>query len=280
MRAVPTTGPRMAGDLARKAVQEDADLILVAGGDGTINEVVNGVAPSYTPLAIIPAGTANVLACELGIGTRYERAVRNIPLCVPERIALGKLRNAAGERWFISMAGVGLDAIIVYNLNAALKAATGKFAYWLGGFSHITRPLRQFEARLHGRTVRCGFVLASRVRNYGGDLEIACGANLLDDDFEVVLFEGRNPLRYMAYFLAVIGKMLPRMKGITVERTTRVEFSAPEDTRIYIQIDGEFSGHLPASVEIVPDALSILVPADFRGRTPAKVVEGFAPAPG
>jgi YegS/Rv2252/BmrU family lipid kinase len=278
-RGVATTGPRTAGQLARKAVEEDVDLILVAGGDGTINEVINGVAPSHVPVGLIPAGTANVLASELGLGTRLESAVREIPKCVPQRIALGLLRPVEGEqRYFISMAGAGLDARIVYDVSAPLKAAVGKLAYWAGGFSHLVRPIPQFETALHCETIRCGFALASRVKNYGGDLEIACGANLLEDEFEVVLFQGRNPLRYMMYFLAVVVRVLPRMRGIKIENATRLQLNAPEDTRIYVQVDGELAGHLPASIEIVPDALSVLVPADFRNRTPARVVEGLAPA--
>ena len=251
-----------------------ADLILVAGGDGTINEVINGVAPSRVPVGIVPAGTANVLACELGISRRYQQAVHSIPQCVQERVALGRLRNAEGEeRFFLMMVGVGLDAEIVYNINATLKAWTGKFAYWVGGFSHLLKYLSQFDTTVQGRTVRCGFALASRVKNYGGDLEIARGANLLEDDFEAVLFQGRNPIRYMVYFLGVVAGLHPRMKGICVERARRMEFSAPGDARIYIQVDGEFAGHLPASIEIVPDALSLLVPADFRNRTSARVAE-------
>jgi YegS/Rv2252/BmrU family lipid kinase len=270
---IPTTGPRMAEALARRAVDENVDLILVAGGDGTINEVINGVAPSRIPVGIVPAGTANVLACELGMNTHYKTAARLISQCVPERVALGRLRNAEGEqRYFLLMAGIGLDAEIVYNLSAPLKAWLGKAAYWIGGLSHLLRPISQFDTTVAGRTLHCGFALASRVRNYGGDLEIARGANLLEDDFEIVLFQGRNPVRYMIYFMGVVGRFLPGLRGIELERATKVEFTAPEDSRIYVQVDGEFAGHLPASIEIVPDALSLLVPADFRARTPARVL--------
>jgi diacylglycerol kinase family enzyme len=248
-------------------------MILVAGGDGTINEVINGVAPSRIPVGIIPAGTANVLACELGLNTNERKAARMISHCVPERVALGRLRNFEGEeRYFLLMAGIGLDAEIVYNLSAPLKAWAGKAAYWIGGLAHFLRPIGQFDAKVGGETRRWGFALASRVRNYGGDLEIARGANLLEDDFEIVLFRGRNPLRYGIYFAGVLGGFLPRIPGIQVERATRAEFTAPRDSRIYAQVDGEFAGHLPASIEIVPDALSLLIPADFRGRTPARVL--------
>jgi diacylglycerol kinase family enzyme len=272
---VATTGPRTAEACARRAVDENVDMILVAGGDGTINEVINGIAPSRIPVGIVPAGTANVLACEVGLGTSYQKAVRMVSRCVPERVALGRLRNAEGEeRYFLLMAGVGLDAEIVYNLGAGLKSWAGKAAYWIAGFAHVLGWVSQFDAKAGGQTMRCGFALASRVRNYGGDLEIARGANLLEDDFEIVLFRGRNPLRYGIYFAGVLGGFLPRIRGVQVERATRAEFTAPEDSRIYVQVDGEFAGHLPASIEIVPDALSLLVPADFRARTPARVLVG------
>ena len=257
----------MAASLAREAVGRNPDLILVAGGDGTLNEAINGIVPSTVPVGIIPLGTANVLGCELGIGRNVEQAVRAIPKYVPRRVAAGLLRNAEGEeRYFLLMAGVGLDAIIVYSISDSLKAAVGKLAYWIGGFSHLTRRLRQFRTTVNGQTVKCGFTLASRVRNYGGDLEIACGANLLENDFEAVLFRGRNPIRYMVYFTAVVARVLPRVPGITVERAKRIEFSGAEGQSIYVQVDGELAGHLPASVEIVPDALTLLVPPAFGGR--------------
>jgi len=272
---VGTTGPRTAEACARRAVDENVDMILVAGGDGTVNEVINGVTPSRIPVGIVPAGTANVLACELGLGTHYRRAVGMVSQCVPERVALGRLRNAEGEeRYFLLMAGVGLDAEIVYRLSGPLKAWAGKAAYWIAGFAHALRWVSQFDAKAAGQNMRCGYALASRVRNYGGDLEIARGANLLEDDFEIVLFRGRNPLRYGIYFAGVLGGFLPHIRGIRVERATRAEFTAPEDSRIYVQVDGEFAGHLPASIEIVPDALSLLVPDDFRARTPARVLVG------
>ena len=96
------------------------------------------------------------------------------------------------------MGGVGLDAKIVYDLNPAFKAKAGKLAYWLTGFGHAVQSVGRLDARVvgpdgtAGQTCRCGFALASRVRNYGGDLQIATGASLDHDDFEIVLFEGAS----------------------------------------------------------------------------------------
>ncbi len=270
----------MAGDLAKQAILDGADLILALGGDGTINEIVNGMAHSGVPLGILPAGTANVLAMELGLGGNAARAIPKIAECAPERISLGRLRNANGERYFICMAGVGLDAEIVYNINADLKKAIGKVAYWIAGFSHLTKRIAEFQTAVGGERRKVGFALASRVRNYGGDLTIASGANLLEHEFETILFDGGNPLRYMVYFLGVAIGTLPRMNGITIDHSRRLEFDAPTDRRIYVQVDGEYAGHLPATIEIVDQSLTLLVPADFRERLGLKLTEALMPAAG
>jgi len=235
---------------------------------------------SRVPLGILPAGTANVLATELGLGSRVDRAIPKLAQSVPERIAVGLLKNEQGSRHFVLMAGVGLDAEIVYNINGNLKKAIGKAAYWVAGFSHVTRSMAQFEAVIGPNRLPAGFVLASRVRNYGGDLEIARGANLLEDEFEVVLFQGRNPLRYMGYFLSVIVNSLAHMPGITIERSRKILLENPEDSRVYVQVDGEYAGKLPATIEIVDDALTLLIPGDFRERLGLKVTEALMPATG
>ena len=276
----PTSVPGEATALARAAVQEDLDLILAVGGDGTINEIANGMVGSHIPLGILPGGTANVLAMELGFGGRIESAIPRLAGCAPERIAVGRLTNDLGSRYFLMMAGAGLDAEIVYQINARLKQSFGKLAYWLSSGLRLTRTVPEFDAVVSGDRIRCGFVLASRVRNYGGDLEIASGASLIDDSFEVVLFRGRSPLRYVVYFIGVATGMLDRFSGVTIERSQKVELPPAADRRIYIQIDGEFAGHLPATIEIVPDALTLLMPSDFRQRLGVKVTEALAPAAG
>jgi diacylglycerol kinase family enzyme len=164
------------------------------------------------------------------------------------------------SRYFLMMAGVGLDATIVAKVNPTLKARTGKLAYWSAGFGEFFRTVGQFQVSVDGGQRRCGFALVSRVRNYGGDLEIASGASLLSGDFEVVLFEGSNPLRYAAYLTAVILRQAQSMPGVHTLRANRIEFSG----EAHLQFDGEYGGRLPASFEMVPDALTLLVPSEYR----------------
>jgi len=250
----------------------------VAGGDGTINEAINGMVHSDVPLGILPAGTANVLASELGIGKTMERAVASLDDWAPERVAVGLLERSSGEgpRYFLLMAGAGLDADIVYHLALGVKAALGKAAYWIGGFAKLGRTLPEFTVEAGGQKFQAGFALASRVRNYGGDLEIARGASLLDDQFELVLFEGSSSFMYLKYMLGVAAHRHPSMRGITTLRTRQAVFSAPAHGKVHLQVDGEYAGFTPARVEIVPKALTLLVPSQFRIRD-AKIA-AHAPA--
>jgi diacylglycerol kinase (ATP) len=260
-RVLATSEAGHATDLARQAIADGSDLILVLGGDGTINEVVNGMAGSSVPLGVIPGGTANVLAMELGLGSNIDRAMKRLVQTEERRIALGRFYDARGEsRYFLNMGGVGLDAKVVFEVNPTLKRNTGKFSYWVAGLSQIASRIEEFDACCNGKKIRCGFGLVSRVRNYGGDLEIARGASLLSDEFEVVLFEGSNPLRYAGYLLAVLTKQVQSMPGVHTFRVPRIEFSGAG----HLQVDGEYAGRLPARFEVVPDALTLLVPSSYR----------------
>ena len=241
-------------------------MIIAAGGDGTINEVANGVIGTEVPMAVIPAGTANVLAVETGIGTQVLRAAHKLETCVPERVSVGLLRNEAEERHFLMMAGAGLDAMIVYNIDAALKARIGKAAYWVGGFSQLGRPLPEFSVHVNGHPQRCSFALASRVKNYGGDLWIARGASLFSDHFELVLFEGAHSLPYLKYMFGVVTGRLSGMSGVSIVKTNSIYLDCPEDQGIYVQVDGEFAGRLPCHLTILPRALTLLVPRSFRDK--------------
>jgi diacylglycerol kinase (ATP) len=274
VKIAPTTGPGTAGAIAGEHIAAGAGLIVAAGGDGTINEVVEGMVHSRVPLAILPAGTANVLAMEMKLGNRLERVAERLEACRPHRIPVGRLTCDGGRvsRHFMLMAGIGLDAHIVYNVNGAIKARIGKLAYWVAGWSLLGKRLAHFTVESNGRRQECSFALITKVRNYGGDFEIARNVNLLDDEFEVVLLEGRSTLRYVKYFAGMALNRLTGMSGATVLRSDRVTLSNPDDSRIYVQIDGEFAGHLPAEVRIVPDALTLLIPPEYSRAANAREV--------
>ena len=246
--------------MARQAIAEGADLILTLGGDGTINEVLQGMVHSEVPLGILPGGTANCLAMELGFGSRIERAAERLAGSQPVRVAVGRVQGASKpSRYFLLMCGAGLDAAIVYEVRAGLKRAAGKLAYWVAGFSQFRRSVASFRLAVGQQTFTCGFALISRIRNYGGDLEIALGASLRSSDFEVVLFEGSNPLRFLLYFVAVGLRQPQRLAGVRVLRATQVEIL----TSTPAQIDGEYYGREPLMMEAIPGALTLLIPPTY-----------------
>jgi len=113
------------------------------------------------------------------------------------------------------MAGIGVDAHIVYHVSGSLKARTGKLAYWVAGLSVLGRRLASLQVEIAGQAHACSFTLVSKVRNYGGDFEIARSVTLFDNDFEVVLFEGSNSLGYVKYLLGMALNRLIGMKGVT-----------------------------------------------------------------
>jgi diacylglycerol kinase (ATP) len=263
---IATPGPQTAGELAGRAVDAGCDLILAAGGDGTINEAVNGIAGSNVLFGILPAGTANVLANEIGFSNRPDHAAKQLLDATPVRIALGVLeRPELPRRHFVLMAGVGLDARIVYELDLDLKGKLGKLAYWHGGFRQFGRPVPRFHLSVNGSQYCASFALITRVRNYGGDFEIARRIRLTDNDFEIVVFQNHQWQDYLRFFGAVMTNRLHGTSGVAITRATQVDVNAPEDQRIYIQTDGEAIGVLPATISIIPDALTLLMPKSYAG---------------
>jgi YegS/Rv2252/BmrU family lipid kinase len=261
-----TPGPNRAGELACAAVDAGCDLILASGGDGTINEAVNGIAGSSATFGVLPGGTANVLANEIGLATRPDHAAKQLLYATPVRIALGALeRPGLPRRCFVLMAGVGLDARIVYNVDPDLKNRLGKLAYWHGGFSQFGRPIPLFRASVNGAEYCASFVLITRVRNYGGDFEIARQVRLTDNDFEVVLFRNNRFPDFIRFLGGVIANRLAGTDGVVIARATQVAVAMLDDERVHIQIDGESMGLLPATIGIVPDALTLLIPRPYAG---------------
>jgi YegS/Rv2252/BmrU family lipid kinase len=256
VNSFPTTGPGNATELARQQVAAGRDLIIVSGGDGTINEVVNGMAGSSVPLAVLPAGSANVLAKELNLPWSPWRAAEYIPRGVVRRIALGR----AGQRHFIAVAGAGADANIVYQVAKRSKMRLGTLSYWLESFRQLfLYDFPEFTVRIGEETLASTLLVVSRTRHYGGPVQITRRADLFGDQFEICLFPRRLPIVYLVYFLAQLVGQLESFPEVRFRRgqELRAERGMP---RIHVQVDGELAGQLPTDFVIVPNALSLLVP--------------------
>lgn len=272
----PTARPAMANELAQAAIANGVDVVLACGGDGTINEVINGVAPSRVPFGILPGGTANILAHELGLPLSPVRAARALKNWSPRRIALGRARwtEAAGApaapegatqarcRYYTSVAGVGYDAHVVYKLSSWLKNKLGVTGYVLEALRQwASYSYPKFSCRLDGLERQGTFAVIHRTRLYAGWLHLAPTADLFAPRFAVCSFPSRSRLRYLLYALAVLARRHLHLRGVSLDRCTEV-ICTPIDasTVIRFELDGELGGTLPATFEIVPDALTLLVP--------------------
>lgn len=257
-----TTGSGSATEIAREQIAAGHDLIIVCGGDGTVNEAVNGMAGSSVPLALLPSGTANVLAKELGLPWDPWRAAEYIPRGEVRRIALGR----AGSRYFIAVGGAGADANLVYNAVRRGWPRLGILPFWLEAFRLLlTYSFPEFTVEVNNESLPATLLVVSRTRNYAGPIQITRRADLFGNDFEVAVFPRRNPATYWLYFVAQLVDPLERFPEIQFFRSRCVR-AFPRQQHIRVQVDGELAGELPREFSIVPDALSLLVPA--RGATP------------
>ena len=272
----PTTRPGQATSLAQAAVAAANDLILVCGGDGTINEVINGLAPGKIPLGILPGGTANILARELQLPQGPVAAARRLSRWSPRRIALGRARWGNGIsllteggfaglgdcRYYATVAGVGFDAHIVYKLSSQLKMGLGVAGYVLEAFRQLVRyGFPKFSWRADGHERGATFATVHRTKLYAGWLHLAPSASLFRPHLVVCSFPSPSRARYLLYALAVLARQHLRLPDVTLERGTQVFCAPPDATRsIRFELDGELVGVLPATFEIVPDALTLLVP--------------------
>jgi len=281
-----------ASDNARCAVAAGSDTVFACGGDGTIHDVIQGLAGTPVALAILPFGTANALAHDLGIPLRPGAAAQAAVdgKSKVRRIALGRIEyedfnGQSAARYFTVAAGIGVDAHLFYKLTAELKNRSGMTAYYLKAW-HLwaTHRMRRFEVeysngsgqRQHALLTE---LLAVRIRFFGNILrELVPGASLDSSDLRAVMCRTASRNAYLQY---VAGALLGRqwdINGIDLVRCSEVVCRLPEksgsgpnddgsggdvhhEDRVYVEADGELLGRLPARMTMVPDALSLVVPA-------------------
>src|ERR1700758_835700 len=189
-----TSGPGEATEIARRAGPAGRQLVIACGGDGTVNEVVNGLATAQNghrvPLALLPGGTANILAKELNLPWDIPRAAKHLLNADVREIALGlakPLEQPEKARYFLSVSGCGPDGMIVYSVDLGLKARVGILAYWWQGAREVLRyTFPRFRVRTGDRQMEATLVVVGRTKNYGGPFKITDQADLFEDQFEVM----------------------------------------------------------------------------------------------
>ncbi len=259
-----TTAPGEATVLARRAVDQSRQLVIVCGGDGTVNEAVNGLACSQVPLAVLPAGTANVLAKELSLPWNLPRAAECITRARYYRIALGLAipEKSSGEpRYFLSVAGAGPDGALVAAVRPEIKFRAGIAAYWQEGFRQLTRyKFPRFRVTTGDSTIDATLVIVGRTKHYGGPFKITTEADLHQPEFELAFVTTRSAWRYLALMPLIWAGQLRRARHVQFRKATSLQCAAIDPSPVLIQVDGEPAGRLPAEFRIVPDALTLAVP--------------------
>lgn len=265
-----TSAPGAARGLAAEAVCEGFDTIVAAGGDGTLNEVLNGIgdAPNgydRARLATIPLGTVNVFAREIGMKSDWRRSwgiiesgrERRIDLPTASFFSNGK----AESRSFVQMAGAGWDARAVEAVSWQLKKKIGKLAYVYAGFQSLLGTQARISVE-HPEGKRAGeLVIIGNGRFYGGSIPVLHHADYADGLLDVCIFDRLNWMTLPFVGMALMTGMLLRTRPKYYFRAKELRLTCP--TRAALQLEGEPVGTLSASITIEPKRLRVIVGRDF-----------------
>lgn len=268
-----------ASELTAQAVADGATDIIVSGGDGTINEALQGLIAARELIAtrdtykekdvsnagavrfgVLPRGTANVLARALSLPRDSRRSAEMILAARTQRVFAGlvTLEKTGERRYFLLMAGVGLDASVVRGVRSGLKRRIGEAAFWFSGVEHLARwrPV-SFTVEANGETHQATFAAFGRSPRYGGGLAITPRASLTDPRFEICIVKTNNRFRYLRLLTASMRTGLSQ-DSLDVRYLFATEARVAGDA--LVQVDGELIGEIPARFEIAPQPVEIIIP--------------------
>jgi diacylglycerol kinase (ATP) len=273
-----TEKPQDATEIAQRLAAA-VDIIVAVGGDGTINEVANGMvdargsaaavglAADVKPqdvsrrgalLGIVPAGTVNVLALELGLPSQVERACDVIARGKTILLDLGRVNG----RGFVLMTGAGVDALTVRNVDPRAKKRFKELAFVGTGLkSGLATHPPAFLVRVEGQEYRTTFFVAGNCRYYAGHLGLTPAADPTDGLLDLLLFTGTTRSSLAVFWTEALSGLHLRNPNVTCMRARNAELIPIDDEDIvWFQTDGELAGRLPATVQIDTHALEVLVP--------------------
>jgi YegS/Rv2252/BmrU family lipid kinase len=273
--AFVTVGVGSATLHAHEAIRKGCDTILACGGDGTVHEILQSIVGTDVVLGVIPLGTANALAADLGLLASPAKVMRKLLDAAPARVSVGRIHfhdktGNPASRYFTVAAGVGADALLMSRMDARLKRRLGYVLYLVEAFRiWATHTFPLFEAVLPAngngdkRVVEVSQLLAVRVRSFGGVLRyLAPGASLRNGSLSLLAFKTRSRFRYLLFLLAVIARRHTFAREVELIRTESIECRAlyGSNESFFVEADGEVLGLLPVRIEVVPHSLSLLVP--------------------
>jgi diacylglycerol kinase (ATP) len=263
----PTWAPGAATQLAAAAVREGFATIVAAGGDGTLNEVVNGIAQvpdgfTRARLGLVPLGTVNVFAKELGVPTQIHHAWPVLKQGRERSIDLAAADfgppDRRERRFFVQLAGAGLDSQAIAGVSWELKKKLGPLAYVLAGFKAYLNPHPLINLMVESQSINGELVLVGNGRYYGGRLALFPDASLEDGLLDICVFP---KLTWLVLFRCMISLAIRRRRSDYGVQTMRARaFSLSSSAPVFLEMEGENVGQLPVHFSMLPRALRVVVP--------------------
>jgi YegS/Rv2252/BmrU family lipid kinase len=261
LRALPgnpqlafTTGPGSARALAAGAAAQGYDTVVAAGGDGTINEVVNGLAGTDLALGVLPVGTMNVFATELGLPINLAQAWEVILRGHTREIDLAK----ANEQYFVQLAGVGLDAQIVKETSWAMKRNLGPLSYIVSAAQVASRKPPRLVVQCDGKTIEGCFVLIGNGRFYGGPFTLFQQARVDDGLLDALVFQNLGYLDIIRYLGNILMGSHTDLPDVISCQARKIEVTSEEE--VPVEVDGELAMQVPVTFGFSSRKLRVLVP--------------------
>jgi diacylglycerol kinase (ATP) len=244
---------------ARESLKNNAYLIIAAGGDGTVNEVINGIVWSDVPLSLLPLGTTNVLAKELGIPEDVIGAMETVLAGTRKIVSLGNIEMlgspSSGPRYFCLMAGIGFDGKAVYDVGGTLKRISGATAYVFSGFRNlIGYSPDKILFTIDGRELAGYSAIIGKASRYGGNFKATPDANLLEPFLYACIFKGKRRTDFLRYALGIVSGRHLKYRDVAYLKSTHIDIRG----KAHIQIDGDYLGVSPARISVARDALTLL----------------------
>ncbi|MBW7877244.1 MAG: YegS/Rv2252/BmrU family lipid kinase [Candidatus Cloacimonetes bacterium] len=257
-----TEGPQHATELAKKSVRAGVKTVIAMGGDGTVREVAKGLIGSESSLALLPFGTVNVLAKDIGLPESLDELLEVCVLGTRKKIKTGliHLRNQNQEEItepFLLMAGFGMDAWVCREMNPSAKKWSGQGAYFFAGIKAMRQTFPAFDIHTDNE-VRVGHSLVvANSRYYAGEYTLCAEAGLLKPKFDTCLIQSDS--------LVHLGELMMKLAQNQHKNLGFLKFFPATEILIHkpgipVQLDGDYIGMTPAKVESRPDSLSICYP--------------------
>jgi YegS/Rv2252/BmrU family lipid kinase len=262
-----TTGPGDARRFAHAAASIGYDIIAAAGGDGTVNEVLNGIGDeengfAKTRLAVLPLGTVNVFARELKIPLRLEHAWKVLKRAHETTIDLARAdfldEGSPATRYFMQLGGAGLDARAVELVSWKLKKNAGPLAYFVAGLQALAEKQPRITVRAEGKKLEGELALLGNGKFYGGPFEIFPGAHLSNGLLDACVFPRVNLQAFLGHAPGfVLHRKLAEGK---IQRLHAASMELTSETPAAFELDGEWVGNLPATFSVEPKKLRVIIP--------------------